>query len=105
MLECRIQRHKGTDLHKVISSEGKGDRLMDNKKQQPFFDWEEFQNTFKKSFPFISDEYWSMMTGMMKDQMMDWNQIGKHAMNNPWVGKELKELVEKYVQSVMKNQF
>ncbi|WP_274362173.1 hypothetical protein [Paenibacillus thermotolerans] len=70
----------------------------ERQQEQPIFD------SMRKMFPYITDEYWSLIMGMSHIRgHMDWNEYGKLLANQPWIGSdEGKELIEKYVQTIMK---
>lgn len=78
---------------------------MDEQQQQPVFDWTQFQNSLRKTFPFISDEYWSMISGIGNpQQFIDWNEFGKYVVNQSWVSSfDDKEFIERFIQKVIKN--
>lgn len=77
---------------------------MDAQQEQPLFEMDGFINSFRKMFPNISDEYWSLILGMSHIRgRMDWNEYGKLLVNEQWAGpNERKELVEKYVGTIIK---
>jgi hypothetical protein len=80
-----------------------------NQQQKPLFDAEDFQETFRKAFPYISDEYWSIFSKMGDfHRFIDWNEYGKHVKNQTWSGignNEEKEFFYNYIQKAMTNIF
>jgi hypothetical protein len=71
------------------------------------FDAEDFQETFRKAFPYISDEYWSIFSKMGDiHQYIDWNEFGKHVKSQSWSGigyNEEKEFFHNYIQKAIRN--
>lgn len=76
----------------------------EREQEQPLFDMYEHINSLRKMFPYISDEYWSLIMGMSHIRgHMDWNEYGNMIAKQPWIDSdEGKELIGKCVQTIMK---